>query len=204
MDTIKEYNNNKFHSSCNLIVIDNFYENPMEIRNFALTQEFNPAEYYPGIRTKSFANINIKNKIQNIIYPFGGKITDFNLYQGDNGSFQLATSYDRSWIHSDSNDTNWAGIIYLTPDAPLNSGTSFYKYVTGITDSNEKKITNTNLGDYSRDSSKWQLVDKVGNIFNRLVLFNSTKYHSSNDYFGTNLYDGRLFQVFFFKTEFTQ
>jgi hypothetical protein len=203
MDTIKQYNYNKTNASCNLIVIDNFYENPMEIRNFALKQEFKPAEYYPGIRTKSFANINIKNKIQEILYPFGGKITDFN-YKGDNGSFQLATSHDRSWIHSDSKYTNWAGIVYLTPDAPINSGTSFYKHIQGVSNSNETKVTNIDLGNSGRDRSKWQLIDSVGNIFNRLVLFNSTRYHSSNDYFGTDLYDGRLFQVFFFNTEFSQ
>lgn len=204
MNIIKTYNNNKACSSCNLIVIDNFYENPIEIRNFALSQEFTTAEYYPGIRTKSFASINIKNKIQNIIYPFGGKITNFPLYKGDNGSFQLATSYNRSWIHNDSNDMNWAGIVYLTPNAPINSGTSFYKHIHGFSTNDEKCIINPNIEINGNDYSQWELVDRVGNVFNRLVIFNSTRYHSSTDYFGKDLHDGRLFQVFFFKTEFKQ
>lgn len=49
--------------------------------------------------------------------------------------------------------------------------------------------------------TKWQLVDQVGNVFNRLVIFNSFNYHMSQDYFGTDKNDGRLFQVFFFSTE---
>lgn len=195
-------NINKKSSSCNLIVIDNFYDNPISIRNFALKQHFKSAPYYPGIRTKSFANIDVKNKIQDIILPFAGRITDFNLYTDDNGSFQLTTSEDRSWIHTDSKHFNWAGIVYLTPDAPITSGTSFYRHINGFFNSDEKELTNVDIGKHGRDSSKWELVDKVGNIFNRLILFNTKRYHSSNDYFGKDLYDGRLFQVFFFKTEF--
>ena len=53
----------------------------------------------------------------------------------------------------------------------------------------------------SQDITKWELVDKVGNIFNRLIIFNAHHFHSSMDYFGTTKEDGRLFQVFFFSTE---
>jgi hypothetical protein len=49
--------------------------------------------------------------------------------------------------------------------------------------------------------TKWELVDRVGNVFNRLILFNSKKYHMSMDYFGDNRENGRLFQTFFFTTE---
>jgi len=67
----------------------------------------------------------------------------------------------------------------------------------------EKKIRNNDkqLNELSQDYTKWELVDQVGNIFNRLVLFNSKQFHASLDYFGTNKENGRLFQVFFFTTE---
>ena len=54
---------------------------------------------------------------------------------------------------------------------------------------------------YSQDLTKWELVDRVGNVFNRLILFNSKRYHMSMDYFGDSKENGRLFQVFFFNTE---
>ena len=57
------------------------------------------------------------------------------------------------------------------------------------------------LDEHSQDYTKWELVDKVGNVFNRLVLFNSKQYHASMDYFGANKENGRLYQVFFFSTE---
>lgn len=201
MEIINNYNNNINFSSCNLIIIDNFYKHPYEVRNFALLQDFFGKDYFPGKRTKSFASIDIKNKFQNFLNPFGGKITDFSLYNSDNGSFQITTSNDKSWIHNDSSSSNWAGIVYLTPNAPINSGTIFYKHKTGVSNSIETQITDTHI-ESGVDYSNWEIVDKVGNVFNRLILYNSTRYHQSGDYFGTNLYDGRLFQVFFFKTEF--
>ena len=57
------------------------------------------------------------------------------------------------------------------------------------------------LSMHCQDITKWTKVDEIGNVFNRLILFNSTKYHMSMDYFGTTKEDGRLFQVFFFSTE---
>jgi len=54
---------------------------------------------------------------------------------------------------------------------------------------------------YSQDLTKWQKVDQVGNVFNRLILFNSNRFHMSMDYFGDSKENGRLFQVFFFSTE---
>lgn len=195
-------------SVCNLIIIDNFYENPEEVRNFALLQMFEESKNdYPGKRTIPFLSEELKNKIQLIVEPFGGKIIKFSNGNGNgNGCFQYATTYDRTWIHHDAVEIgvlNWGGVIYLSQDAPLSSGTGFYKFIDGTMNSEEENILNgdsyTNI--YSQDHTKWELVDKVGNIFNRLVLFNSSRFHASLDYFGTNKNDGRLFQVFFFTTK---
>ena len=188
-------------SSCNLIVIDNFYENPDDVREFALRQDFSIDTYYPGKRTRSFASLEIKERFQKILEPCCGKIISFELYNSDNGTFQYAVSSDRTWIHTDHVNNNWAGIIYLTPDAPVNSGTTFYKHVSGVSNYSEKNAKNIDTGKDSRDYTKWTEVDQVGNIYNRLILFNSSRYHASTTYFGTSIHDARLFQVFFFTTE---
>ena len=54
---------------------------------------------------------------------------------------------------------------------------------------------------HSQDFTQWEVVDRIGNIFNRLILFNSKQFHMSVDYFGLNKFDARLFQVFFFNVE---
>ena len=63
----------------NSLVIDDFYSNPLEVRNFALKQEFKVRGNYPGQRTTSFLNDTIKKALRDILYPFAGEIT----YYGD-------------------------------------------------------------------------------------------------------------------------
>jgi hypothetical protein len=105
----------KREPSCELIVIDNFYNNPIDTRNYILTQYFIIKRNFPGQRTKSYANEELKEIIQKYIEPFAGKITkkdnsdDGLIY---NGSFQYTTSTERSWVHTDKLN-NWAGIIFL-------------------------------------------------------------------------------------------
>ena len=197
--------------SCGLIVIDNFYKNPHETRKYILTQEFSVRGNYPGQRTVSYATQHLKDIIQGYVMPFGGKITDFpipdennnksnaNIY---NGSFQYTTSRDRSWVHIDGYN-NWGGVLYMTPNAPLSSGTAFYKFNDGAECQRDQDIleNKTDTDTYSQDMTKWQLVDRAGNVFNRLILFNSKRFHMSMDYFGDSKENGRLFQVFFFSTE---
>ena len=188
-----------------LFIIDNFYNNPMETREYILTQDFKIRGNYPGQRTMSHATEEIKDMIQRWILPFGGKITRFPLEKTDNnynGAFQYTTSRNRSWFHVDSWN-NWAGVLYLTPDAPVTSGTGLYRYKDGTRLEQEQKIkeNKAQMDEHSQDVTKWDLVDQVGNVFNRLVIFNANHFHSSMDYFGTNKDDGRLVQVFFFSTE---
>jgi hypothetical protein len=195
--------------SCGLIVVDNFYNNPYETRDFILTQEFTVKGNYPGKRTKSYATPQLKDTIQKYVQPFGGKITHFLIPEDNtdsaeiyNGSFQYTTSKDRSWVHIDGAN-NWAGVLYLTPNAPLSSGTAFYKFCDGAYCKRDMEIlkNKANVDKYSQDITKWNMVDSVGNIFNRLILFNSERFHMSMDYFGDSKENGRLFQVFFFSTE---
>jgi len=185
------------------MVIDNFYINAMETRKFVLTQEFKVMGNYPGQRTQSYANQHLKHMIEGYIQHFAGKIIDWP--EGDdtyNGAYQYTTSRNRTWVHNDGWN-NWAGVLYLTPNAPVNSGTGIFRYKDGTrtVDEAEARGNKTLIDEHSQDYTKWELVDRVGNIFNRLVLFNSKQYHASLDYFGTNKENGRLFQVFFFSTE---
>jgi len=195
--------------TCGLIVVDNFYNNAMDTRNYILSQNFSITGNFPGQRTISYANEHLKEIIQKYVEPFGGKITEFPCPKADNsdagtiynGSFQYTTSRDRSWIHTDKWN-NWAGIIFMTPNAPITGGTAFYRFNDGSTCQQDgDKLNNQNEVDrFSQDLTKWELIDSVGNIFNRLVLFNAKRYHMSMDYFGDSKENGRLFQTFFFST----
>ena len=188
----------------NSLTIDNFYSNPMDVREFALRQEFKVRGNYPGQRTESFLSDATKKTLRDILYPFAGEITNWG---GEyTGSFQYTTASDRSWIHADST-TDWAAVCYLTPDAPLTAGTGIFRHKeTGWSTFDYKNndpeyLRQAPPGHDSQDYTKWEMVDRIGNVFNRLIMYRADNYHVSLDYFGKDMYDGRLFQVFFFNTE---
>ena len=54
----------------NSLVIDDFYTNPFEVREFALEQEFDVEGNFPGFRTKPFTNDSIKESIGDVIRTF--------------------------------------------------------------------------------------------------------------------------------------
>ena len=186
----------------NIIIVDNYYNNPDELRQFILTQNFQVQGNYPGLRTKSFARQTDKEYLEKII---GKKISWFNMDKNSknyNGSFQYTTKDMKSWVHRDP--TDWAGIVYLTPDAPLDAGTAFFRHIeTGMESTppgTDKNIVQKMDND-SNNMSKWVMIDRVGNKYNRLVLFRGTRSHRSMTYFGDNKTNGRLFQVFFFNIQ---
>ena len=198
--------------NCKLLVFNNFYENPDEVREFALKADYNSC-HLPRFHTESYATVNLLNKIENLLYPLAGKIHDFYIpninSSGDtyNGSFQYGTSHKKPWIHIDVIDeidtrwpSTWAGVIYLTPNPPVNTGTNLYKH----------KKFNDDIGKYDDfiimedriNKEKWELYTKVENIYNRAIFYKVNQYHAADNYFGTELNNSRLFQVFFFNTEF--
>jgi hypothetical protein len=176
-----------------MMVIDNFYSNPDVVRKYALEQEFSVKGNYPGVRTAPYLPDDVKDCISYWM-SFAGPVTSWFEDTGYTGAFQLATAQDRTWIHADHHNM-WAGVCYLTPDAPHTGGTGLYRHKP----SGEFKRTNSDHEGY--DYTKWDLFDKVGNKYNRLIIYRGDLFHASIDYFGDNLHNGRLFQTFFFNTE---
>jgi len=188
-------------SKLRTLIIDNFYENPKEVRNFALQQKYEKV-HLPRYHTKPFFTEEHIEIFQKLVEPFAGKIVKFDNDDNDyNGSFNYSTCHYTAWNHIDKHD--WAGIIYLTPDAPVSSGTNFYRFCDGTMCENDMILKNNKsiIETSSCDVTKWDLVDSIGNIYNRLILYNSKYFHKAASYFGNDLESGRLFQVFFFNTE---
>lgn len=178
-----------------LFVVDNFYEYPNEIRNTALQQQYkSDIRYYKGLRsTEVFRPDSIKTEFEKIL---GEPITNWN-YQA-NGVFQLMTAEDFQVYHCDFQ--KWAAIIYLTPNAPFESGTRFYSSrTTGVREStDDSEIMKKTFSGGFYDSTKFETVDSVGNVYNRLIIMSAQCIHSAGPYFGDSLSTGRLTHLFFF------
>jgi hypothetical protein len=89
-------------------------------------------------------------------------------------------------------------MIYLTPNAPIESGTRLHRSkINGTRDSRELNVGDAFSGGFL-DSTKFEITDSAANIYNRLVIMDARCIHSAGPYFGQGMQDGRLTHLFFF------
>ena len=178
-----------------MFIVDNFYSNPDEIRNFALTQlEFKEdLRWYKGLRsTQSFRTQDHKNYFESIM---GEKIVAWDEY-AVNGCFQITRAHDPQVYHFDLQ--KWAAMIYLTPNAPIESGTRLMRSrINGVRHSSEPGTDEAFAGNFY-DSTRFDVADSAANIYNRLVIMDARCIHSAGPYFGDNNFNSRLVHLFFF------
>ena len=184
-------------------IVDNFYENPDQVREFALKQEYVEGGFgrrFIGRHTEQqFLFPGLKERFEDIM---GKKITEWESH-GMNGRFQIAWSGEPLVYHCDSQ--KWGGMLYLTPDAPYSCGTTLYAHKTTRArtyyeegwDAAWKDIP----GDPHLDGTYFEAVDVLGNVFNRLVIFDASAIHSASQHFGTVKENSRVWQMFFFDTD---
>lgn len=180
-----------------LVVLEQFYADPLGVRALALQQTFEEnTAYFRGCRTsKTFRPLHVKRQFE---FALGCTITNWDTYDA-NGVFQYCKAGDQLVYHVDLQQ--YAAIIFLTPNAPPQTGTNLYRSVaTKRSDvpSDDTPIVFRN-GHYDRTA--FELVDSIGNVFNRAIIFNAQRIHAAAEYFGNALDNGRLFHMFFFDIE---
>jgi hypothetical protein len=106
--------------------------------------------------------------------------------------------------HTDArNLCRYAAVLYLTPDAPEEAGTAFYRQrmPSGMPGGNIVKAPYNNLVEafgtrfVPPDAFAEDL--RVPNRYNRLLLYKANLIHSATGYCGTTLEDKRMTAVFF-------
>jgi len=179
-----------------IVVVDDFYPNPMEVREAALKTN---VEEHPD-RHKG-----LRGPEMDIAPGFAVAMVELIRHRVGKGywCFQLCVAGTQRVYHSDGQ--RWAACVYLTPNAPFESGISFFadkelgaRSATDVRDGAEEAIVYGAGGAHLLDRTKWDEVDRVGNVFNRLVVWDARMIHSATEYFGTDGGNGRLFQMFFF------
>lgn len=203
------------------MIVDNFFETPTVIREYALSKEFskNQAGNWPGYRTDPLHVIDrefyftFANKLFSHFIPISSDF-DFTL----DAYFQYVdSSFDKGWVHCDTYvKYDFAGVVYLTPDPPENTGTAIYD-VTEKTDQYNKwdditilkmQYMSETCSQEERDkimpmrdeyNSIFKVQDVCSNKFNRCLIFSASQQHSEQNFFGTTKFDSRLTLPFFGK-----
>lgn len=180
-----------------IFIVEDFYDNPDEVRDFALQQEYVEGGFGRGFIGRrsmyQFLFPGLKERFEGII---GKQINEWET-QGMNGRFQNCYSGEPLVYHCD--DQKWAGLIYLTPDAPPQCGTTLFRHKeTKIRHNNQEGIMNCFSQKTFLDKTPYEPVDVIGNVYNRLVIYNGGFIHAASEYFGSDMNDGRLWHMFFF------
>lgn len=197
-------------------IISDFYENPDEIRKYALAQKYtyrhemkeDVGYVYPGSRTKDLRDLSMsfyEKVCKKLISVFHISEHDEMRWQIDT-SFQIVEGeYGRGLIHQDDS-TVFAGVLYLTPDAPLDGGTSLFRKNSTYDDKLYWKIIKENDEHFKKKEpidfsyhSMFDEVVRVNNVYNTLIIFEGDIHHCANNFFGDTKQNARLAQVFFVK-----
>ena len=194
-----------------LIVVDGFYSRPDIVRERALDLPFEDGE-----KSGCYVPPRVRRRFERCI---GKPITkwgdvDFGNVYSINGRFLFSHLQQRSKpylpVHQDLGAYEYTALVYLTPQAPSDCGTSFWRHKkTGLaafpTPHDARRLGTTvsdlvDLTDRNLDRSNWEEIDRVGNVYNRCVIFRAGRFHSATRYFGSNTVNGRLVHMFSFST----
>ncbi len=197
-----------------LIIVDDFYPNPQEVRQAALGCEYPEVSGPP-----TFPGRNSRQKLvaqdldQAVSQVLGERVAGATEAESSHGRFRitLAAEASRYLVHADPTVLNWVGVVYLNLPEQCRGGTAFFRH-KGL-NSDRTPMSQEELAAYGpssiaellrqdgNDPDKWQHLMTLPMRFNRLILYRPWLWHSAGEVFGTSLEDGRLIQLVAFQTE---
>jgi hypothetical protein len=172
-----------------LISFDHFYKNPQFVRKYALQQHYHFDTIHQTYYSENNSVPQAHAIIQKMFEPILGNIS----FHPTSGRFLYNTKNQPLSIHA-LEPNYWKAIVYLTPDANIDSGIALYR---NASNSNKNYEKNTQLYEYN---DTWKLEDSIGNIYNRIVIFNASCFHRFTNSYGVDLYNSNLYQEFLFVT----
>ena len=189
----------------NIIIEDNFFDDPDKIRQIGLSQEYKvrnrintKTKGWEGYRARIYKECvdqrliaDDEETIKDSAYKgFIESCRNYTLKAFNDTSdvirfdvyFNVTNentgSMIKDWIHVKHHTdigVDYAGLVYLTPNAPKKSGTSIVDFV------NEKII-------------------HVENVYNRLICYPAYYTHGVDSCFGNDIETGRMTLTFFIQT----
>ena len=161
-----------------MIIEENFFDNVDEVRQLSLDAEFishldaSALVGWRGFRAKitkeKYPELTeyITKKVNSLSTAFADKKLTLYFHLCLEETKALChPSFEETKMHKDP--SNWAGVIYLTPNPKENCGTLMC----------------------SDDMSECKHID---NVYNRLIIYPSDILHGPNDFFGKDINDGRM------------
>jgi hypothetical protein len=164
----------------NHIIVDDFFPQPILIRNQALKKTYKKSTKsngWKGFRTQC-DDFNVINLIKEKLVNIDVKFNDIDLeiyyhYSLESTKNEMKNDFEKNRLHRDL--TEWAGVIYLTEVPNTNSGTTLH-------------------------NDDGDLIYTIDNIFNRFVFYRGNILHGVQDTFGDNINNSRMTITIFANT----
>jgi len=197
------------------IIVDDFFDYPDSIRNWALSDELkymaDENGTWPGERTEitktDFGN-RFAQQVSNLLYDFSGEgyCLNYSCYfqKVKKTNYNSDSLMHQGWIHTDPG--KYTGILYLNKNFPAKSGTTIFEPLPGkdVNDQSLKyeyyKGNKINEDEYMKEikenNENFIPTIPVANKYNRLFLFEANQYHGVESFYSDTDED-RLTIAFF-------
>jgi hypothetical protein len=179
---------------------DNFFANPDKVVELSNLVEYTNGTEYPGRRSVNLLQSNNFRLVEFSKY-FAKRLADEVFYGLT--QFQLDIRFHKNdvyddpaanagWIHADG--IAFAGVVYLNKsELSIDTGTSIFlktsadEFITSDFTSRQqlnltKQVSKEYLEDLKQNHSNFTETIKVGNVFNRLVAYDSNMWHCPTNY----------------------
>ena|SRR5437773_1735399 len=183
------------------LVIDDFYDNPDEIRERALRLKYVRPKgvNYPGVVAAT------PDDIQPMMTRFSKLLGGIDIKCLKNeGAFRITTAADMtrrtSMVHVDTPD--FSAIVHLSRDKT--EGTYFYRHKAldlerVSPEDNVRPIVRRAIETDTLNLAAWEVIHMIPMKYNRLLIFDGKYFHSGAHHLtGASLAEGRMTQNFFF------
>ncbi len=197
-----------------IIVVDDFYDDPMRVRQRALELGYPKPETAPNFAGRNSVEwITPRGLDQAVSALVNEPVVGIKRFGHGRCRISLAgdDSARRFYVHVDAG-AYWAGVMYLNLPEHCRGGTEFFQHKRLGTDrapiyphemaeigaKNYREAAEPIIESDSADLSKWHRVMTVPMRFNRLILLRPWMWHAAGPSFGDSLQNGRLVQLFFF------
>jgi len=184
-----------FNALDRLVIKDDFYTNPDEVRARALGKTYaQPPAGTPRLAVTAICDESESKAMYDRLTPFLPQVED-NPIVGVNILFRytLANAQKKVFCHVDG--CSGAGIVYLSKPEHCAGGTTIYRHkATGDEIYNKQ---NRQLYDF-RDHAQWEVIEEVEMVYNRLVIYPGQLFHAITPvFFGERIDNSRLTQNVF-------
>jgi hypothetical protein len=208
------------------LCVDDFYDNPDSVREFALSLNYDVNGNYPGMRTSDLSKIDEKfyflscNRILSSLFDLNREKIMLSISMHFQKIYPYSNDIDdpinSGWFHLDDPDGSAfaAGVIYLNPNSNLDAGTIIAKQTGPVGRTPENTAIRRNFytelykdPNYDRSKYRNSIIShnnnftktlEFKNVYNRMIFYDSMNYHKENSFFAHDS-EPRLTQVFFIK-----